>query len=115
MDCPWSKAIWVDVASKFQATNSNPECGCDDAACFKDTFTNLANKGTSAQRKTAHTISSLVCWDFEKNKIITIFSRNGIAAQALSTLIKEEEAAWCLAGAPILLVAQYGGIPIDPS
>jgi hypothetical protein len=47
MDCPWSKAIWVDVASKFQATNSNPECGCDDAACFKDTFTNLANKGTN--------------------------------------------------------------------
>jgi hypothetical protein len=75
----------------------------------------LANKGTSAQRKTAHTISSLVCWDFKKNKIITIFSRNGITAQALSTLIKEEEAAWCLAGAPILLVAQYGGIPIDPS
>jgi hypothetical protein len=40
--------------------------------------------------------------------------KKGITAQALSTLIKEEEAAWCLAGAHISLVAQYGGIPFNP-
>jgi hypothetical protein len=56
----------------------------------------------------------LFAGSFENNKSVTSSEKKGITAQALSTLIKEEEAAWCLAGAPISLVAQYGGIPFNP-
>lgn len=75
-----------------------------------------SNKFTNVkeQRKLARTLSKLVCWEIWNERNRRIFKQTILETAALTSKIKEEAAAWRLAGAPIPLCAQVGGTPFDP-
>jgi hypothetical protein len=66
------------------------------------------------QRKIIFPPSNLICWKIWKERNRRIFEKKELPMTALVVRLKDEAAAWKLAGAPIPLVDQYGGAPFDP-
>jgi hypothetical protein len=65
-----------------------------------------------SQRKIIFPASNLICWEIWKERNRRIFEKKELPIADFFGRLKEEAVAWKLAGAPIPLVAQYGGAPL---
>jgi hypothetical protein len=66
-----------------------------------------------SQRKIIFPASNLICWKIWKEHNRCIFEKKELPMTALVVRLKDEAAAWKLAGAPNALVDQYGGAPFE--
>jgi hypothetical protein len=113
-ECPFSIKIWDHMALHFGLDALKTERWVGKDLSIQEWYRNLVSRHPKAQRSSIFPASNLICWEIWKERNRRIFEKKELSLSSFIAHLKDEASAWKLAGAPIPLVAQYGGIPFDP-
>jgi hypothetical protein len=102
------------MAECFNMNHLNPSCWIGKDLSVHEWYKSLSDNQTKLQRKETFPATKLVCWELWKERNRRIFDKKELPLPAMISRIKEEAAAWRQSGAPLPLVAVYGGTPFDP-
>ncbi|KAM0853990.1 hypothetical protein ACQ4PT_050734 [Festuca glaucescens] len=113
-ECPFSVKVWEHMAMHFGLEPLKPVRWIGKDLSIQEWYRDMVSRHPKAQRKIKFPVSNLVCWEIWKERNRRIFEKKELPMAAMIIRLKDEAAAWKLAGAPIPLVDQYGGAPFDP-
>jgi hypothetical protein len=113
-ECQYSLKVWAAMAECFNMNHLNPSCWIGKDLSVHEWYKSLSDNQTKLQRKETFPATKLVCWELWKERNRRIFDKKELPLPAMISRIKEEAAAWRQSGAPLPLVAVYGGTPFDP-
>ncbi|KAM0847321.1 hypothetical protein ACQ4PT_055094 [Festuca glaucescens] len=113
-ECPFSVKVWEHMAVFFGLDTLKPVRWLGKDLSIQEWYRDMVSRHSKSQRKIIFLASNLICWEIWKERNRRIFKKKELPMTALIVRLKDEAAAWKLAGAPIPLVDQYGGAPFDP-
>ncbi|KAI4997019.1 hypothetical protein ZWY2020_052361 [Hordeum vulgare] len=100
-ECPWSRKVWNAIAVSAQTPSLQRASWMDDKP-LSDWFHDLTTPDLETQRKKGvRALAMLICWELWLERNRRIFKKTELQVSALITRIRDEAAAWKLAGCPI--------------
>ncbi|KAI4975347.1 hypothetical protein ZWY2020_048954 [Hordeum vulgare] len=101
-ECSWSTKIWVRMAVSTNRPSLQPASWAADRP-LSDWFQALSSTDLDARRrKGTRALAILICWELWLERNRRIFQKKELSINALLTRIRDEAAAWKLAGCPIV-------------
>jgi hypothetical protein len=113
-ECPFSIKVWENMAGSLGLGVLKPARWKGKDIPLQDWYRDMISAQPKSQRKIIFPAANLICWEIWKERNRRIFEKKELPVADFIVRLKEEAAAWKLAGAPIPLALQYGGAPFDP-
>ncbi|KAI5011998.1 hypothetical protein ZWY2020_024132 [Hordeum vulgare] len=100
-ECPWSKRVWNAIVVSARTPSLQPTSWINDKP-LSMWFHDLTTPDLETRhKKGVRALAILTCWEIWLERNRRIFKKTELPASALITRIRDEEAAWKLAGCPI--------------